>query len=422
VDEEKCVGCGICWSKCPIKNIPSEFDMGLSMRTAIYVPFPQAVPNIPVIDRKNCVYFIKGRCKACEMFCEAGAIDFDQEDEIITEKVGAIVVATGFDLLSEDRYGEYGEGRFEDVINSLQFERMLSATGPTEGKIKRLSDGREPKDVVFIQCIGSRDISKGISYCSKICCMYSAKHAMLYKHKVHDGRAYVFYMDIRAGGKNYEEFVRRAIEEDGVVYLRGRVSRLFEKDGKVVVRGADTLSGSQVEIKADLVVLATAIAAQKDAAEMAKKIGISYDQYHFFTEAHPKLRPIETNTAGVFLAGACQAPKDIPESVAQGTAAAAKVLELFSRDTLMREPLIVSVDQFICNGCFLCKMACPYDAIEEEGLPIRVEGVKRIKRVAKVNEGKCQGCGICVSACPSKVIMLKGFTDQQIYEEVIHAI
>ena len=365
---------------------------------------------------------ICSECHECEKACAPGAIRHDMVDEFIDVEVGSIIVATGYDLYPKAQLGEYGYGEYKDVISGLEFERLLSASGPTGGEVRRRSDDKIPKDVVFIQCVGSRDLSQGIPYCSKICCMYAAKQAMLYKHRVHDGRAYVFYMDIRAAGKNYDEFVRRTIEEEGVTYLRGRVSRLFEKDGKIVVRGVDTLLGSQVEIKADMVVLAMAVTPQRDAAQMASKVGISYDQHGFFIEAHPKLRPIETNTAGVFLAGACQAPRDIPDSVAQATAAAAKVLQLFSADTLMREPLIASVDQSACNGCFFCRMVCPYDAIEEAELSVRVNGDRRTKIVAQTNEGKCMGCGACVPACPSKAVMVQGFTDQQVYEEVIHAI
>ncbi|KPJ53522.1 disulfide reductase [candidate division TA06 bacterium DG_24] len=425
VDMDVCTGCGVCMEKCPVKKIPSEFNVGLSMRPAIYTPFPQAVPNVPVIDKENCIYYIKGKCKVCEKFCGPGAIRFDQEDEIVTYDVGAIVVATGYSLYSVGEkppgstiagYGEYGYGNIPDVIDALQFERLASASGPTEGHMRRPSDGAEPKTVAFIQCVGSRCPEKGITYCSKICCMYTVKHAMLYKHKVHDGDAYIFYMDIRSGGKNYEEFVRRAIEEDGVVYLRGRVSRLYRKDGKVIVRGADTLSGTQVEIAADMVVTANATLAQPDSQDVAQKIGIAYDKYGFFSEKHPKLAPVETNTAGVFLAGACQAPKDIPEAVAQASGAAAKVLEMFAVDELEREPTIAVVNEDTCVACFFCKRICPYSAVEEKEIKDRDGNL--IKLVSHVNEGLCQGCGLCVVACPSKSIELLGFTDEQLFAEI----
>ncbi|HNY12726.1 MAG TPA: CoB--CoM heterodisulfide reductase iron-sulfur subunit A family protein, partial [Candidatus Wallbacteria bacterium] len=398
VDEKLCTGCGICTQKCPNKKIPSEFNAGLGMRSAIYVPFPQAVPNKPVIDRANCTFFKVGRCKLCERFCPAKAIKYDQQDEIIEINVGAIVCATGFEVLNKDFFPEYGYAKYPDIINGLQFERLASASGPTFGEIKRPSDGKVPETIVFVACAGSRDPAKGIEYCSKICCMYTAKHAMLYKHKVHEGNAYIFYMDIRAGGKMYEEFVRRAIEDDGVNYVRGRVSRIYQEDGKLVVMGADTLLGGEpVEIRADMVVLATAGVPSSGAEEFAQKLKVSYDKYGFISEAHPKLKPVETNTAGIFLAGACQAPRDIPETVSQACGAASKVIGLFSNAELSREPVVAVVNRCAppafstCVGCFLCVNACPYQAIEIEEIKSR-DG-KLIKKVAKVNSGVCQGCG-----------------------------
>lgn len=424
VDEKICNGCGMCTLKCPQKKIPNEFNSNLDFRTAIYVPFPQAVPNKPVIDRKHCTFFKTGKCKLCEKVCPTHAIRYDQVDEIVEVEVGAIVLATGFNIKDTDFFPEYGYGKYKDVINGLQFERLASASGPTQGRMERPSDGKEPQNVVFIACAGSRDPAKGIEYCSKICCMYTAKHAMLYKHKVHHGKAHVFYMDIRANGKMYEEFVRRAIEEDGVNYIRGRVSRIYEKNGKLIVKGADTLMGHQgVEIEADLVVLATAGVANDGAEELAQKLHVSYDPYKFFAEAHPKLRPVETNTAGIFLAGCCQAPRDIPETVSQASGAAAKVAGLFSNDELTREPLIAVVNRCApplfstCVGCFLCQSACPYQAIEKE--EIRGRDGKLIKTVAKVNPGLCQGCGTCVAFCRSKSIDIQGYTHEQVYAEVL---
>jgi len=424
VDEKICTGCGVCTQKCPNKKIPSEFNEGLGMRTAIYVPFPQAVPNKPVIDRERCTFFVKGKCKVCEKVCPAGAIRYDQQDEIIEVKVGAIIASTGYTVKGTDFFPEYGYGKYKDVIHGLQFERLASASGPTLGAIKRPSDQKEPQTVVFIACAGSRDPAKGIHYCSKICCMYTAKHAMLYRHKVHGGKAYVFYMDIRAGGKMYEEFVRRAIEEDGAIYVRGRVSRVYEEDGQLVVKGADTLLGAQpIEIRADMVVLATAMVPNPGAEELAQKLKVGYDPYKFISEAHPKLRPVETSTAGIFVAGACQAPKDIPDTVAQASAAAAKVAGLFSQDELSREPVVAVVNRTAppvfstCVGCFLCEQACPYKAIERE--EIKTRDGKLIKTVAKVNAGVCQGCGTCVALCRSKSIDLQGFTNDQVYAEVM---
>jgi heterodisulfide reductase subunit A len=246
--------------------------------------------------------------------------------------------------------------------------------------------------------------------------MYTAKHTMLFKHKVHDGTAYVFYMDIRSGGKNYDEFVRRAIEEDGAVYIRGRVSRLFQRGDKLVVRGMDTLSSTPVEVEADMVVLATAIQAPAGIEQLAQKLGVAYDSYNFLSEAHPKLRPVETAAAGVFLAGACQAPKDIPEAVAQASAAASKVQNLFSSDELEREPVVAAVDENSCVGCFLCESVCPFGAIERKEIRDRDDNL--IKVVAHVNKGVCQGCGLCVAACRSNSIDLAGFTDRQLFAEI----
>ncbi len=424
VDEKICTGCGLCTTKCPQKRIPSEFNAGLGLRTAIYVPFPQALPNKPVIDKKHCNYYKRGKCKICEKTCPTGAICFDKEDEFVTEDIGAVVVATGFNVLGTEFFPEYGYGRYKDVITGLQFERLASASGPTSGEIRRPSDGTMPKKIVFIACAGSRDPAKGIHYCSKICCMYTAKHAMLYQHKVHGGESYVFYMDIRAAGKNYEEFVRRAIEDDGVNYVRGRVARVYEKDGKLIVKGVDTLMGAKpVEIEADMVVLATAGVSNEGAEELAQRLHVSYDPYKFFAEAHPKLKPVETNTAGIYVAGACQAPRDIPETVSMASGAAAKVAALFSSDKLVREPLIAVVNRMAppvystCVGCFMCQTACPYQAIERE--EIKDRGGNVVKTVARVNPGLCQGCGTCVAFCRSKSIDIQGYSNDQMYAEVM---
>jgi heterodisulfide reductase subunit A len=424
VDEKLCTGCGLCTTKCPNKKIPDEFNEGLSTRGAIYVPFPQAVPNKPVIDKLNCTFYKTGKCKVCEKMCPTKAIRFDQQDELVTLDIGAVVLATGFKLMGTEKFPEYGYGKYKDVIDGMQFERLASASGPTAGAMKRPSDGKEPETVVFVSCSGSRDRSKGVPYCSKVCCMYTAKHAMLYKHKTHHGKAFVFYMDIRSSGKDYDEFVRRAIEEDDVSYIRGRVSRIYEEDGKLVVMGADTLqNGRPVEIRADMVVLATAVQAQDGSEALAQKLHVSYDPYHFFAEAHPKLKPVETNTAGIFLAGACQAPRDIPETVAQAGGAAAKVAALFSKDQLTREPQIAVVNRLpaptfsYCVGCFLCQSACPYQAIEQEEIKGRDGTV--LKTLAKVNPGLCQGCGTCVATCRTKAIDIQGYSNEQIFAEIM---
>jgi heterodisulfide reductase subunit A len=415
VNEELCTGCGDCWAKCPFKA-PSEFEMGLTTRKVICTPFPQAVPNVPVIDAARCPKIQKDKCGLCEKVCGPEAIDFTQTDEFLSEAVGAIVVATGYKVMPNEHFGEYGAGKIKDVINGLQFERLASSAGPTGGEIRRPSDNTVPRSVVFIQCAGSRDEAKGVPYCSKVCCMYTAKHTMLYKHKVHDGQSYVFYMDIRAGGKRYEEFTRRAIEQDGAMYLRGRVSRVYEKNGKVIVQGADTLSGSQVEIEADMVVLASAILPGGGAEVVAQKLGIGYDKYKFFNEYHPKLKPVETVTAGIYLAGTCMGPMDIPDSVSMGSATAGKVLGLFSTDRMAREPITANVNTMTCNACWDCLVACPYTAIDREEVVNRMGEVVGIH--AKVNPGLCQGCGVCVPACRSKAIDLAGYTDEQVYAAI----
>ena len=417
VDPETCTGCGACLEKCPVKKIPDEFDEQLGTRTAIYRPFPQAVPNKPVIDADHCLMLTKGKCGVCAKVCPTGAINYEDADKEVTVKVGAIVVATGFELWDHSPYGEYGAGTLEDVINGFHFERLASASGPTTGEIRRPSDGQIAETVVFIQCCGSRDPNRGVPYCSKICCMYTAKHAILYRHKVHHGRAVVFYMDVRAGGKGYDEFVRRAIEQEGAEYIRGRVSRIYRKtNGKLVVKGADTLAGRPVEIEADLVVLADAIVSRPGSNKLAQMLGVGYDEYGFYSEAHPKLRPVETSKAGVFLAGACQAPKDIPDSVAQASAAASKVLGLFSNPELEREPIVATVNEATCVHCRACIVTCPFGAIEDKDIKDRHGNV--IRRVAHVNEGVCQGCGTCVAVCRSGSIDLEGFTDEEVLAEI----
>lgn len=415
VDEGKCTGCGVCYEKCPAKA-PNEFDCELGTRKAIYVPFPQAVPNIPVIDRTICTKFLKDKCGSCQKRCPSGAIDYTQEDTVFEDNFGAVVAATGFKIWDPKPYGNLGFGRFPDVITSLQYERLFNASGPTDGKLVRPSDHVAPKNVVFISCIGSRDDETGHSYCSKVCCMYNAKHALLLREKCPDAQAYVFYMDVRANGKGYEEFVRRAQDKYGAIYLRGRVSKVSQKGDKLIVKGADTLSGKQVEIEADMVVLAAAMEAQTDARDTARTLGISVDADNWFSEAHPKLRPVEVLTAGVYLAGACQYPKDIPDSVAQASAAASKVIGLFSKDHLESEANVAEVNNTTCAGCQLCVAVCPFGAITTEQLTDRKGNPTKV--VASVNEGLCHGCGTCVAACRSASIQLRGFRDDQLLAEI----
>ena len=334
VNEDRCTGCGICQAKCPW-TADSEFDRGLIKRKAIYIPFAQAVPNVPVIDRDVCVHFQNGKCGACAMFCEAKAIDFEQTDRIEEIEVGAIIVAIGYETMPRERTSEYAEG--PDVIDGLQFERILCPSGHTAGVPRKPSDGTIPKEVVFISCVGSRDPEHGVPYCSRVCCMYLAKMALIYKHAAPDGQAYVFYMDTRTTGKGYEEFVERAVKDEGLLYLRGKVARVYREGDKLKVQGVDTLTGKRVDISCDLVVLGMAMVPNPGAKELARRLGILTDEYGFITEADPKLRPLETTVSGIFVCGTAQGPRDIPDSVAQASGAAGKVLALFSQSELQLE-------------------------------------------------------------------------------------
>ena len=338
-----CTACGACTEACP-QQIPVQFDRRLEIaRTtksgqvrmsgtgkAIYTLSPQAVPKKPVIDTEYCTWFQKGKCRLCEKVCPVKAIDYEQPAAWFEEQVGAIILATGYELYPLAKLGEYGAGEVPDVIDALAMERLLSASGPTAGVMRRPSDGKVPREVVWIQCAGSRDPELHMPYCSKICCMYSAKQAMLFKHKVHDGQAFVFYIDIRSAGKRYEEFVQRAMEEDSVLFVRGKVSKVFREGDKVLVWGVDTLTGLPVEVAADLVVLSPAMIPSEGTRQMAEMLGLEVDDFGWWTECEGNLAPLETRRKGIFLAGAGTGPKDIPEAVSQGSGAAGKVLSLFA--------------------------------------------------------------------------------------------
>ena len=418
VDLNKCTGCGVCQEKCPSKKTLNEFNRGLNTRTAIYTPFAQAIPNVPVIDTASCIKMKTGKCGICEKFCQAGAIDYTQTDEIVTEQYGAIVVATGFDTIKLDRYGEYAYNESKDVITSLELERIMNAAGPTGGHLERLSDGKAPKEIVFIQCVGSRCAdSRGKPYCSKICCMYTAKHAMLIRDKYPNTNVTVFYIDVRTPGKNFDEFYRRAVEDYGVNYIKGQVGKVApQSDGSLLVQGVDLLENKQILKKADMVVLATAIEPNPDVRKIATMLTASIDTNSFLTEAHPKLRPVESPTAGVFLSGVCQGPKDIPETVAQ--AAAVKVIGLLAKDKLKTNPCTAKPDELRCNGCSQCANVCPYGAISYENRQVNDHGIREERRVAVVNSALCQGCGACTVTCPSGAMDLQGFSNRQIIAEV----
>jgi heterodisulfide reductase subunit A len=409
VDEKKCVGCGICAGKCPVKY-PSEFDMGLSMRSAVYVPFLQAVPLIYTIDREHCLFFTKNVCKICEKLCEAQAINFSQKEEIVEVDVGAIIVATGFDSYDPSTIEEYGYGVYSNVITSIQMERLMNAAGPTEGKILRRSDGAKPKRLAFIQCVGSRDKRTGNTYCSNACCMNSIKLTRQIKEKYPDSEVYIFYNDIRAFGRGFEEFYSKA-REDWVTFIKGLPADIKEDPitKNLIISAEDILSGFLVNVEVDLVVLAVGMVPQQSAEKLSRILHIPRGTDGFFLEAHPKLRPVDTNTAGIFLAGACLGPKEIPESVAQGKAAASSAASLLARGTIRIESTIAFVEDEYCIGCGLCEEVCPYSAM------------KVIDQKASQEKALCKGCGTCASLCPEQAITMKHFTDEQVKAQILSA-
>ena len=429
VDETKCTGCGECIEKCPNKKVPNAFNLNLNNRKAIDIPFAQAVPKVASIDATHCLHMkalANGKdnvCGFCQKACAAGAIDFTQKEQIITEKYGAIIVATGYNPISLEKFDEYAYSQSPDVVSSLEFERLCNASGPTNGHLLRPSDGKEPKNIVFVQCVGSRcsaDSTKGHEYCSKICCMYTAKHAILTRDHYPDTNITVFYIDVRTPGKNFDEFYRRAVEQYGVHYIKGQVGKVTPlSDGTLDVQGSDLILNRQVHIKADMVVLAASIEADKSARPLATMLTTSMDTNDFFLEAHAKLRPVESPTAGIFLAGCCQGPKDIPETVAQSSGAAAKAICLLIKDKLKNNPCTAQPDENACNGCGQCANVCPYGAISYIDKDFRGPNRTTITRhVSQVNSAMCQGCGACTVACPSGAMDLKGFSNKQILAEV----
>ena len=422
VKEELCTGCGACTEKCPQKKVPNEFNLGMDTRHAIYIPFAQAVPKVATIDPTYCIKMKTGKCGLCERVCSAGAIDYQAKDEYVKEKYGAIVVATGYNPISMEKFDEYAYAQSKDVVTSLEFERLTNAPAPTQGQLLRPSDGEHPHTIVFVQCVGSRCeacAQKGKEYCSKICCMYTAKHAMLTRDKYPDTDVYVFYIDVRTPGKNFDEFYRRAVEEYGVHYIKGMVGKVSPEGKKLKVQASDLIAGKQLHIDADLVVLAAAIEPDSSARPLATMLTASMDTNDFFTEAHPKLKPVESPTAGVFLSGTCQGPKDIPETVSQAGAAASKVIGLLCKDKLTGNPCVAHSDEMMCNGCSTCEKVCPYGAISYLDKEFRMpDRTTRVRRVASVNEAVCQGCGACTVACMSGAMDLKGFMNRQIIAEV----
>jgi len=413
VDEDSCTGCGTCVEKCPWKKIPSEFDLGLGNRSAIYFPFAQAVPRVPIIDTQNCAYFQKGKCRACEKFCQTGSINFEQQETVVDLEVGAIILATGFKDFEASRIEQYGYGKLDNVLTSMELERLINTGGPTTGEVL-LKDGRKPESVAIVHCVGSRNKDYH-EYCSRVCCMYSLKLAQLVRDYV-GADVHEYYRDMRAFGKGYEAFYER-VARSGVHFTRFdqevqdgglQVSR---HNGQLKITSTDLFTGEPNELLVDMVVLSTGIEPQADATKVAQTFGISRGPDGFFIEKHPKLAPVETTTDGVYLAGACQGPKDIPDSVAQGGAAAAAALSLMDAGHVTLEPFTTYIDTSKCCGCGNCERVCPYHAIE------MVEQDGRI--VSHVNEVLCKGCGTCVAACLAQAAQQNGFSQDQILAEII---
>jgi heterodisulfide reductase subunit A len=409
VDEGKCIGCLICQEKCPWTAL-SEFDAGTRKRKAIYTPFAQAVPNIPVIDTEHCAYFLKGKCRACEKFCEAGAINFELSELVFELDVGNIIIATGFDTFDAFSIPQYGYGRYPNVFTSLEFERLCSPTGPTEGHII-LADGKQPESVAIVHCVGSRDKNYN-EYCSRVCCMHALKYSHLIKEKT-NAEVYQMYIDMRCFGKGYEEFYDR-IQNEGINFIRGKVAKVTdeaiteEEKGKLIVSVEDTLLGTMLRVPVDMVILCIALEPRKDAHEVARLFHLGRSADGFFLERHPKLDPVATMSEGILIAGCCQGPKDIPDSVAQASAAAARALAMIARGKIEVPPITASIDEAKCSGCKICNLLCPYDAIffDDEA------------KISRINQVLCQGCGVCAAACPSGAITHNYFTAEEITAEI----
>jgi len=425
VDFDKCTGCGDCAGACRLAGrIPSEFDEAIGNRSAVYLPFPQAVPAVYTIDPERCLQLSKGKCgkegPRCAETCQAGAIDFEQQDEIVEVEIGTIIVATGFDIFDSNRKPEYGYAENDNVLTGLEFERLVSASGPTGGKIvlgrdKKGEGGYEPAKVAFIHCVGSRDESVGNEYCSRVCCMYLAKQAHLIKDKLPDAEITVFYMDVRAFGKGFEEFYDR-VRREGVRYIRGNPSEIYRKGGDhtLIIEVEDTLTGTPLEHESDLVVLGVGLEPRQDIREIIDLFKLSQSTDGFFLEAHPKLRPVDTASDGIYLAGCCQGPKDIPDTVAQAKGAASSALILMASGKVKVEAQVSVVSPDECRGCGFCVEVCPFGAIEL----VDENRMGNIVKVALVNEALCKGCGSCAVACLSGAIQPKSFKDEQILPQI----
>ncbi len=409
VDADKCDGCGDCFEKCPVE-VADEFNRGLSQRKAIYRMFPEAVPNVPVIDRASCSHFNGGDCTICRDVCPKKAIDYEQTDEQIEVEAAAVIVATGYDTFDPTPITEYGYGRLDNVYTSAEVERLLSENGPTGGEIV-LRDGSTPKSVAIIHCVGSRDENYH-EYCSRLCCMYSLKYARLLKEKL-NADVYQMYIDMRCFGKGHEEFYKQASDE-GVSFIRGKVGQVTditqedEEKGKLIVVCEDTLLGNMIRVPVDMVILSVAIEARADTGELSRTFLLGRSRDGFFMERHPKLDPVGTMLDGVFAVGCCQGPKDIVDTVSQATGAAARAIEMISKGRVAMEVMTAAVDEDVCSGCGYCEAICAYSAVS----------VDPETKLAVVNETICKGCGACAVNCPSKAMQLKNFSPQQLFDVI----
>ncbi len=423
IDTTKCTGCGRCFELCPT-SVPDEFDCGMSQRKAIYIASPYAVPNKAIIDSERCLH-LKGKqsgkdvCRLCQKGnekkgipgCEAEAIDFNQQDEIVEVEIGNIIVATGFQQFDPSPITQFGYGTLDNVVTGLEFERLTNASGPTGGNII-MKNGKAPESVAVLHCVGSRDVNFH-KYCSRVCCMYSLKFTHLLREKLPNARVYQLYIDMRCAGPGYEEFYER-LQEEGVNFIRGKageVTNIAESSAekeKLVVLVEDTLIRHKRRLPVDMVILSSALEPRADTEQMARILSLSRKADGFFLEKHPKLDPVATTTDGVYVVGCCQSPKDIPDTVAQASAAAARVLALISKGKVEIEAAVAHIDEEKCAGCKICIDLCPYKAISFDDE----------KKVSRVNEALCKGCGTCVAACPSGAIEGRHFTTDEIMAEI----
>ena len=409
VDEKECTACGDCTRECPVVN-PDEFEMGLGSRKAIYLPFPQAVPSAYVINREECLGSDPIICGKCIKLCEKGCIDFDMKDEEIEFKVGTIVVATGMDVYDPSEMDEYGYTRYENVITSMEFERLINAGGPTKGEIIRLTDRKVPQSIAFIQCVGSRSVDKGGTYCSNICCMNTVKDTLMLKEHYPEMDVKVFYVDIRAFGKGFEDLFRRS-KGEGVRYIRGLPGQIKEDPhtGNLVLSVENTATNKLMEHEVEMVVLSLGVKPCEDVKETQEMLALQRTSDGFYLEAHPKLQPVDSATKGIFFAGCTESPKDIKDSVTQASASAARAMRLMNSGEITVEAITAEVIKDKCEICGICVRVCPYNAITMD---------KDNKTPAQVTQAACSGCGTCAAECPTNAISMRHFTDSQIEGQI----